>query len=1360
MKIFKNSGKSLSFRTKSIALILLSLFFVVNSVNGAVNIIDPSATVYPCPGFPTAYGSLGNIILTEGGNTDFGAGSAQTNVTFILSAPANFEFQAGVGSVSFTAGRNITAASIVVTTTTITVTFSNCQGGACGGAIDVMTISGIMVRGTTAITPASLIVRTGGNAVITGADLGGPSYGTLFSSAFPTADAGTDQLICTNSSTFGASPITDPNITGAWTLVSGTGTITTPSSPTSGVTGLTQPGDNVFKWTISSGACNSSANMTITAQTAGLGCTAFSNSYSAVTAITPSMATQNITCPPSAITRTLFTLANPGPFTKGTKVLVIQMQGATVSLTDSAVNDNSKPVFGSITSYDGAGNYEYAIIDSVWSGSRVSFSQNLKNPYNPAGSVQLVTVPQFANYTLSTKITSPAWNSTTKTGGVLVLEVLGTLTMNGGKIEMDSSGFLGGWNVIRPGAPTKGTTAPDSKLNFGVLGGLAGFGAYSTNVINTAGTGVRGEGIAGGGINLRYGRGALANGGGAGGGWNSGGGGGSNICAGGRGGYEFSSVFVSCGVNPKFTGCVPVYDAAQGTASGQPARAHGIGGYALTAGTDQVFMGGGGGAGNGDNGNATSGGNGGGIIIITAPTIAGTSGIISANGGRGLANNIAPFTGTSDGTGAGGGGGSVILDVTTYTIGSLTVSANGGKGGNQDQAATCHGNGGGGGGGLIRTKGITPNVTISAVGGNIGVQRPSPNTDPKTDASLPLSNDNSCAGGTPYGATAGASCTGSAQVASGTTQAVPQKGCCSPADLGPDQTICGSTSITLSNGTASNTNKTFKWYKNGVLIAGATNPTYVVNPAAAGTYSVIVDSTVAGFTYCSVTNSMLMTTAFPIPYLGPNQTLCNPAFLNLSPSNLATFPAATVWQWSLNGSNITGETTPYLNNVSAAGSYTITASTPTCGPTSATIVLSTNSPVVVDGCRASAGTVNLSVSGGNGGSYDWYAASSGGAPLPGGTNTSTFTTPSISSTTTYWVEDNGLYNTTIGPPLTMGTGGSIGSTATIANNNVTFDLTQSLDLLGMTCQYFANNCGGNVTYNITITNAGTGFSQNRTGTAGACGPSVQTYTFTFATPITIPAGTGYVINGTGSSSTIVSYSGPFPYPSTYNNMLTMKSTTNGSSDADAYPSLFDWQVRYDQGCARVPVIAEIGGSCALPVDLLSFTGRRKQSDVILNWSTASETNNDYFLLQRSTDGIAFQNVGKVDGNGNSSSAISYSFTDHNPPFDLLYYRLVQVDKDGTGNYSNTIAVNNLKGNTVSVYPNPFENATNVVLKSSYDHKVSLRISDLKGTVFYAVDGIDSNSTVTVGQNLPDGVYVLEVKSEAGIHTFRIVKLGK
>lgn len=1340
-------------------LFLILFSFLFKGTYAAVNITAPSVSVYPCPTFPTAYTNLGNIVITEGSNTDFGNGAAQTNVTFILAAPANFEFQPATGAVSFTAGRNITAATISVTATEITITLSNCAGGPCGGAIDVLTISGIRVRGITAATPSSQITRgggtpAGGTAVITGAVVGGLTYGNLVSTTFPTPSAGTDQLICATSATFEAAAILDPNITGTWSLISGTGTIASPNSPSSTVTGLTL-GDNVFQWTTTNGTCSANSLVTITAMSSGLGCSVASNQFSAVTNISPAMLSQDVVCPPSAVNVTQFTLANPGPFNVGDKVLVIQMQGAIVNTAAASIETGgaNDAVFGSVTDYNGAGNYEYAII-ATKVGSVVTFSQNLVNQYNVSGKVQLVTVPQFANYTAPATLTGTAWNSATGTGGVLVFEVLGTLTMNNSTISMDYRGFLGGGNAIYP----SGTPMSGAALSLGVwLDGSSvakcGMGRYSAAGA-TLSTALRGDGIASD-ANHLYGRGALANGGGSGGGWNSGAGGGSNICPGGRGGYEFSSCYNNMGVNPFYVGVVPTYNSGFGSvALNQQARMHGLGGYGLTASSNRVFMGGGGGAANGDGASATPGGNGGGIIIITANTIAGTSGTISANGQRGYANNIAPYTNTVDGTGGGGGGGSVILDVTTYSIGALTVKVNGGKGGNQDQANTCHGNGGGGGGGLIRHKGISPNVTLSATGGNIGVQRPSPNSDPDTDASLPLSNDNACAGGTTYGATPGTTCTGSAQQA---LIVVPQKGCCSDANLGADQTLCGTGSILLSNGTASNTNKTFRWYKNGILIGGATGPTYTATTS--GTYTVIADSIVGGFNYCSVSDAVILTNSFPIPYLGPNQQLCSPSYLDLVPANVGSFPASTTWSWTYNGTVIAGETTPYLNGVTAAGTYTVTATTAIagCGPTTASIALTTVLPTTVDACRSTTGSLTLSVSGGNGGPYEWYTDATAGSLVHTGT---TYATPSLSSTTTYWVKDLGLYQTTIGPPISLGTGGSMGAAGNRAANSVdnqlVFDALADFYLRGLTVQYWANSCGGNVTYSINVSGASY-TTQTRTGTAGPCGPGLQTYTITFATPIFIPAGTNYRIDPAGSSTAFAWYAGPFTYPATYSSMVKM--VKNNSSDADAFPGFFDWQISYARNCARVPVVAQIGSCTPLPVRYISFTAEEVEDVVYLDWATASETNNQYFDIQRSIDGRNFVSIGRVNGQGTTHELNRYYFTDLSAPASTIYYRLQQTDMDGTTSLSKVVTVFNDKASSLSLYPNPFTKETNLRIQSKFDYKINIRILDTSGKNLYSSEH-STNENISVGEHLSDGVYIVEILSEYENKRVRVVKMNE
>lgn len=100
-------------------------------------------------------------------------------------------------------------------------------------------------------------------------------------------------------------------------------------------------------------------------------------------------------------------------------------------------------------------------------------------------------------------------------------------------------------------------------------------------------------------------------------------------------------------------------------------------------------------------------------------------------------------------------------------------------------------------------------------------------------------------------------------------------------------------------------------------------------------------------------------------------------------------------------------------------------------------------------------------------------------------------------------------------------------------------------------------------------------------------------------------------------------------------------------------------------------------SCTiLPIELLTFSGVPSGKTNRLSWSCATETNNDYFTVERSADGIEWIKIGEVDGAGTSSSQTNYNFTDGNPVDGISYYRLTQTDYNGTAETFNIIAVEN------------------------------------------------------------------------------------
>jgi len=107
---------------------------------------------------------------------------------------------------------------------------------------------------------------------------------------------------------------------------------------------------------------------------------------------------------------------------------------------------------------------------------------------------------------------------------------------------------------------------------------------------------------------------------------------------------------------------------------------------------------------------------------------------------------------------------------------------------------------------------------------------------------------------------------------------------------------------------------------------------------------------------------------------------------------------------------------------------------------------------------------------------------------------------------------------------------------------------------------------------------------------------------------------------------------------------------------------------------------------AMPVTIISFSGKYNSNVNELTWKTTSETNNSGFDIERSADAKTFEKIGYVDGNGNSKENKTYNFTDQNP-FSTTYYRLKQIDYDEKSEYSRIISVKkDLSG--ISIYPNP------------------------------------------------------------------------
>jgi hypothetical protein len=173
----------------------------------------------------------------------------------------------------------------------------------------------------------------------------------------------------------------------------------------------------------------------------------------------------------------------------------------------------------------------------------------------------------------------------------------------------------------------------------------------------------------------------------------------------------------------------------------------------------------------------------------------------------------------------------------------------------------------------------------------------------------------------------------------------------------------------------------------------------------------------------------------------------------------------------------------------------------------------------------------------------------------------------------------------------------------------------------------------------------------------------------------------------------------------------------------------------------------------IPVELTSFAASVNESNVTLNWTTATETNNMGFEVQRSSDGNEFANVGFVEGNGTTTEIQNYTFTDNNLEVGVYSYRLRQIDFDGTSELSDVVETEVLAPDVFSLeqnYPNPFNPSTMISFSLAVDSKVSLTVFDVLGQeVVNLVNGnlgagsheIDFNAS-----NLNSGVYFYRVNA--------------
>ena len=198
----------------------------------------------------------------------------------------------------------------------------------------------------------------------------------------------------------------------------------------------------------------------------------------------------------------------------------------------------------------------------------------------------------------------------------------------------------------------------------------------------------------------------------------------------------------------------------------------------------------------------------------------------------------------------------------------------------------------------------------------------------------------------------------------------------------------------------------------------------------------------------------------------------------------------------------------------------------------------------------------------------------------------------------------------------------------------------------------------------------------------------------------------------------------------------------------------------DGGVTNLPeltVIYDLSGP--LPIELLDITAKTKQTNIQVDWTTASEENNDYFTLERGVDGRNFEPIGTLPGKGTTSEINRYSFLDESPERGINYYRLKQTDYDGQFTYSKIVSAEIEGAENYEIYPSIVKDNLTILRGGTKTEESLIKIHDITGRSFHSITfGAAESETIISLDNLTSGVYYVSIYSNDSVETFKIVKL--
>jgi len=180
----------------------------------------------------------------------------------------------------------------------------------------------------------------------------------------------------------------------------------------------------------------------------------------------------------------------------------------------------------------------------------------------------------------------------------------------------------------------------------------------------------------------------------------------------------------------------------------------------------------------------------------------------------------------------------------------------------------------------------------------------------------------------------------------------------------------------------------------------------------------------------------------------------------------------------------------------------------------------------------------------------------------------------------------------------------------------------------------------------------------------------------------------------------------------------------------------------------------------IPIDLIGLEGNKENTNVNLFWQTASEVNNDYFLIEHSADGTMFTTIGMVQGQGNSSEINDYKYLHIDPVAGSNYYRLAMVDNNGHIDFSNTIHISYSSSiREIFISPNPASDQLTVHGLNTFEEQVDIAIFSANGSLIKrdAMNTEMSYDFVNISA-LESGIYFIHISDGRNKEVHKFVKI--